>query len=128
MDLVATAATEMASTVAEIARNATQTSQATQQAIGRAKQGDKGWINHPHHPAGRGHAGGYPAPGGQPASGYRVGGEALSLIKRISDRTNLLALTPPSRRPVPVNPGAAFAVVADEVRALASRPSRRRMT
>ena len=41
VDLVATAATEMASTVAEIARNATQTSQATQQAIGRAKQGDK---------------------------------------------------------------------------------------
>ena len=38
---MATAATEMASTVAEIARNATQTSQATQQAIGRAKQGDK---------------------------------------------------------------------------------------
>ncbi|MGY2436920.1 hypothetical protein ACW4FQ_27625, partial [Escherichia coli] len=41
VDLVATAATEMASTVAEIARNATQTSLATQQAIGRARQGDK---------------------------------------------------------------------------------------
>lgn len=56
-----------------IARNATQTSQATQQAIGRAKQGDKevDQTIHFYHPAGGGHAGGYPAPGGQPVGLFR---------------------------------------------------------
>ena len=89
---VATAATEMASTVAEIARNATQTSQATQQAIGRARQGTGRWII-PSTPSSRWRAPGrHPAPGGQPASGHRGGGRALNLIKQISDRTNLLAL------------------------------------
>ena len=72
---MATAATEMASTVAEIARNATQTSQATQQAIGRARQGTREvdhTINAIQQVAGT--PGRHPAPGGQPASGHRGGG------------------------------------------------------
>ena len=93
MDLVATAATEMASTVAEIARNATQTSQATQQAIGRAKQGDKE-VDQTIHTIQQ--VAGTLSDTQQLVDSLHRDtesvGEALNLIKQISDRTNLLAL------------------------------------
>ncbi|MCR6554867.1 methyl-accepting chemotaxis protein, partial [Aeromonas sp. CPF2-S1] len=93
VDLVATAATEMASTVAEIARNATQTSQATQQAIGRAKQGDKE-VDQTIHTIQQ--VAGTLSDTQQLVDSLHQDtesvGEALNLIKQISDRTNLLAL------------------------------------
>ena len=122
VDLVATAATEMASTVAEIARNATQTSLATQQAIGRAHQGDKEVDQ--------------TIDAIQQVAGTLVDtqqlvdnlhretesvGEALNLIKQISDRTNLLALNAAIEAARAGESGRGFAVVAEEVRALASR-------
>ncbi|MDU1142810.1 nitrate- and nitrite sensing domain-containing protein [Aeromonas rivipollensis] len=122
VDLVATAATEMASTVAEIARNATQTSLATQQAIGRAHQGDKEVDQ--------------TIDAIQLVAGTLVDtqqlvdnlhretesvGEALNLIKQISDRTNLLALNAAIEAARAGESGRGFAVVAEEVRALASR-------
>ncbi|MHD0040677.1 methyl-accepting chemotaxis protein [Corynebacterium diphtheriae] len=45
----------------------------------------------------------------------------FDVIKGISQQTNLLALKPPLKRPVPVKPAVGFAVVADEVRNLAHR-------
>ncbi|RAJ04463.1 methyl-accepting chemotaxis protein [Aeromonas salmonicida] len=122
VDLVATAATEMASTVAEIARNATQTSLATQQAIGRACQGDKEVDQ--------------TIDAIQLVAGTLANiqqlvdslyqdtesvGEALNLIKQISDRTNLLALNAAIEAARAGESGRGFAVVAEEVRALASR-------
>ena len=122
VDLVATAATEMASTVAEIARNATQTSLATQQAIGRARQGDKEVDQ--------------TIDAIQLVAGTLANiqqlvdslyqdtesvGEALNLIKQISDRTNLLALNAAIEAARAGESGRGFAVVAEEVRALASR-------
>ncbi|WP_309266556.1 methyl-accepting chemotaxis protein [Aeromonas salmonicida] len=122
VDLVATAATEMASTVAEIARNATQTSLATQHAIGRARQGDKEVDQT---------IDAIQLVAGTLANTQQLVdslyqdtesvGEALNLIKQISDRTNLLALNAAIEAARAGESGRGFAVVAEEVRALASR-------
>ncbi|WCH24508.1 methyl-accepting chemotaxis protein [Aeromonas salmonicida] len=122
VDLVATAATEMASTVAEIARNATQTSLATQQAIGCARQGDKEVDQT---------IDAIQLVAGTLANTQQLVdslyqdtesvGEALNLIKQISDRTNLLALNAAIEAARAGESGRGFAVVAEEVRALASR-------
>ena len=108
--------------MAEIARNATQTSLATQQAIGRAHQGDKEVDQ--------------TIDAIQQVAGTLVDtqqlvdnlhretesvGEALNLIKQISDRTNLLALNAAIEAARAGESGRGFAVVAEEVRALASR-------
>ncbi|MEW7864978.1 methyl-accepting chemotaxis protein [Aeromonas diversa] len=122
VDLVATAATEMASTVSEIARNATETSQATQQAIGRARQGDEEVDQTI---AAIQQVSSTLAETQSLVDSLNAETEsvaaALDLIKQISDRTNLLALNAAIEAARAGESGRGFAVVAEEVRALAGR-------
>ncbi|MFC3607741.1 methyl-accepting chemotaxis protein [Stutzerimonas tarimensis] len=121
-DQVATAVSQMAATVQEVARNAVTASEATQQAGQQAHDGDRA-VNAMLQQIDR--MAGQVSRSAQAMDGLHKHSESigsvLAVIRSVAEQTNLLALNAAIEAARAGDAGRGFAVVADEVRGLAQR-------